>query len=164
MLNKCIYKKSALCKMSAAKPYPSGTFMPRLILFALAFAASVAAPSVLARDTAPPQQKVTARTILQTDVKGGVFEESVTQVYQFPPGAVLPWHIHPDAHEIAYIIDGALTLEIEGQGARVFKAGEASHVPPNAVHRGRADERLGVKLVAVRFKPKDKPLVTLVPR
>src|SRR5262245_8177598 len=138
--------------------------MNRLIPLALAFAAGLAAHAVLARDTAPAQQQVTARTILQTDVKGGAFEEAVAQVYEFPPGAALPWHIHPDAQEVAYILDGALTLEIEGQGARVFKAGEASYVPPNAVHRGLADEKLGTKLVAVRFKPKDKPLVTLVPR
>lgn len=138
--------------------------MSRLALLALVFATGLGAHAVLARDTAPKQQQVTARTVLQTDVKGGVFEEAVTQVYEFPPGAVLPWHIHPDAHEIAYILDGALTLEIDGQAPRVVKAGEATHVPPNAVHRGLADEKLGVKLVAVRFKPKDKPLVTLVPR
>jgi quercetin dioxygenase-like cupin family protein len=138
--------------------------MSRFVLVILAFGLGLAAPSVFARDTTPKQQQVTARTILQTDVKGGVFEEAVTQVYEFPPGAVLPWHIHPDAHEVAYILDGALTLEIEGQGSRVVKAGEATHVPPNAVHRGLADGILGVKLVAVRFKPKDKPLVTLVPR
>lgn len=137
--------------------------MPRLLILALTFALGFAAHTVLAREPVA-QQKIVARTILQTDVKGGVFEEAVAQVYEFPPGAVLPWHIHPDAHEIAYIIDGALTLEIEGQGTRVIKAGEASHVPPNAVHRGMADAALGTKLVAVRFKPKDKPLVTLVPR
>jgi quercetin dioxygenase-like cupin family protein len=137
--------------------------MPRLLILALTFALGFAAHSTLAREPVA-QQKIVARTILQTDVKGGVFEEAVAQVYEFPPGAVLPWHIHPDAHEIAYIIDGALTLEIEGQGTRVIKAGEASHVPPNVVHRGMADAALGTKLVAVRFKPKDKPLVTLVPR
>jgi quercetin dioxygenase-like cupin family protein len=135
--------------------------MKRFIVVALAFAAGVAAHAVAARE---PSAQITARTILDTDVKGGVFEQAVAQVYEFPPGALLPWHIHPDAHEIAYILEGTLTLEIDGQGARVFKAGDASHVPPNAVHRGRADEKLGTKLVAVRFKPKDKPLVTLVPR
>jgi quercetin dioxygenase-like cupin family protein len=135
--------------------------MKRLFVVALAFAAGVAAHAVAARE---PSAQITARTILETDVKGGVFEQAVAQVYEFPPGALLPWHIHPDAHEIAYILDGTLTLEIEGQGARVLKAGDASHVPPNVVHRGRADEKLGTKLVAVRFKPKDKPLVTLVPR
>jgi quercetin dioxygenase-like cupin family protein len=135
--------------------------MKRFIVVALAFAAGVAAHAVAARE---PSAQITARTILDTDVKGGVFEQAVAQVYEVPPGALLPWHIHPDAHEIAYILEGTLTLEIDGQGARVFKAGDASHVPPNVVHRGRADEKLGTKLVAVRFKPKDKPLVTLVPR
>ena len=83
--------------------------MSRLILTALAFAAGIAAHSLAGAQ----QQSVTARTILETDVHGGVFEQAVVQVYEFPPGAALPWHIHPDAHEIAYILDGALTLEIE---------------------------------------------------
>ena len=138
--------------------------MKRSIPLALAFACGALAHAALPRDIATAQQGVTARTILQTEVKGGVFEEAVAQVYAFPPGAVLPWHIHADAQEVAYILEGALTLEIEGQGARTYKAGEATYVPPNAVHRGLADEKLGTRLVAVRFKPKDKPLVTLVPR
>jgi quercetin dioxygenase-like cupin family protein len=134
--------------------------MNRIVLVALAFAAGLAAHSLAGAQ----QQSVTARTIMDIEVKGGVFEQAVVQVYEFPPGAALPWHIHPDAHEIAYILDGALTLEIEGQGTHVFRTGEASHVAPNAVHRGLADAVHGTKLVAVRFKPKDKPLVTLIPR
>jgi quercetin dioxygenase-like cupin family protein len=137
--------------------------MNRVVLIVLSFVAGVAWHGLWWTTTAA-QQQVTARTVLQTDISGGVFEEAVAQVYEFPPGAVLPWHIHADAQEVAFILEGALTLEIEGQGARVFKAGEASYVPPNAVHRGLADAALGTKLVAVRFKPKDKPLVTLVPR
>ena len=127
---------------------------------ALAFAAGFAANNL----ATAREPSVTAKTILQTEVKGGVFEEAVVQVYQFEPGAALQWHIHPDAHEIAYILDGALTLEIDGQGSRVLRAGDASHVAPNVVHRGSTDPALGVKLVAVRFKPKDKPLVTLIQR
>src|SRR6188474_1397038 len=115
--------------------------MNRLFLLAIAFAAGIAAHSLAGAQ----QQSVIARTIMDTEVKGGVFEQAVVQVYEFPPGAALPWHIHPDAHEIAYILEGALTLEIEGQGTRVFRAGEASHVAPNAVHRGLADPALGTK-------------------
>jgi quercetin dioxygenase-like cupin family protein len=129
-------------------------------IIAFAFAAGFAARDMPGAQPPP----VTAKTVLQSDVKGGVFEEAVVQVYEFQPGAALPWHIHPDAHEIAYILEGTLTLEIEGQGTRVFKQGDASHVAPNEVHRGFADATLGTKLVAVRFKPKDKPLVTLIQR
>jgi len=129
------------------------------------FAAVAFAAGFLASNLATAREpSVTAKTILQTEVKGGVFEEAVVQVYQFEPGAALPWHIHPDAHEIAYILEGALTLEIDGQGSRVLRAGDASHVAPNVVHRGSTDPALGVKLVAVRFKAKDKPLTTLIQR
>jgi quercetin dioxygenase-like cupin family protein len=129
------------------------------------FAAFAFAAGFLANNLATAREpSVSAKTILQTDVKGGVFEEAVVQVYQFEPGAALPWHIHPDAHEIAYILEGALTLEIDGQGSRVLRPGNASHVAPNVVHRGSTDPALGAKLVAVRFKPKDKPLVTLIQR
>lgn len=44
------------------------------------------------------------------------------------------------------------------------RTGEAVHVQPNAVHRGLADPVQGVKLVAVRFKPKNQPLVMLIQR
>lgn len=134
--------------------------MNRLFLVALAFVAGFAAHTFA--DTQRPQ--IAARTILESDVKGGVMEQAIVQVYEFPAGAALPWHIHPDAHEVAYILDGVLTLEIEGQGTRVLKAGEAVHVQPNSVHRGLAGREVGVKLVAVRFKPKKQPLVTLISR
>ncbi len=137
----------------------------RFAIPALAFVAGFAAHALVTQDTAGARQPpVSARTVLESDVTGGRFEQAVVQVYEFEPGAALPWHIHADAHEVAYILDGALTLEIEGQGARVLRPGEASHLPPNVVHRGLTDPRLGAKLVAVRFKPKDAPLVTLVPR
>jgi mannose-6-phosphate isomerase-like protein (cupin superfamily) len=37
---------------------------------------------------------------------GDPSKEVNAQVYTFPPGAVLPWQIHPDAHEIAYVVEG----------------------------------------------------------
>jgi quercetin dioxygenase-like cupin family protein len=134
--------------------------MKNPILLALAFGAGFAVHGLAGAQQSP----VSARTVLQSDLKGGVMEEAVVQVYEFQPGAALPWHIHPDAHEIAFILDGALTLEVEGQGTRVLKPGEASHLAPNVVHRGFTDSNAGAKLVAVRLKPKDKPLVTLTPR
>jgi mannose-6-phosphate isomerase-like protein (cupin superfamily) len=73
--------------------------------------------------------------------------------------AVLPWHIHPDAHEIAYVIEGDFTFQIEGEAPKEIKAGEASYLAPNVVHRGMNKSNAPVKLFVVRIKPKDKPLV-----
>ncbi len=85
------------------------------------------------------------------------------QVYTFPPGASVPWHIHPDAQEIAYIISGTLTFEEAGQPPRQIEAGQAKALNPNIVHRGANKGAEPVKLFAVRIKPKGTPLVREVP-
>ena len=90
-------------------------------------------------------------------------KEVIAQTYIFPPGAVLPWHIHPDAHEIAYIVEGTLTFERAGEAPREIKAGEAAYLQPNVVHRGMNKTGRPVKFLTVRIKPKDKPLVQEVP-
>jgi len=89
-------------------------------------------------------------------------KEVVTDVYSIPAGTVLPWHIHPDAHEISYILSGALTLEIEGEGSKHLKAGESFYLHPNAVHRGLNEGTVPVKLFVVRVKPTDEPLAVNV--
>jgi quercetin dioxygenase-like cupin family protein len=76
---------------------------------------------------------------------------------------MLPWHIHPDAHEIAYVLEGDFTFERAGAPPREMKAGEADYLPPNVVHRGLNKSGQPVKLFVVRIKPKDKPLVEEVP-
>jgi quercetin dioxygenase-like cupin family protein len=73
------------------------------------------------------------------------------------PNAPVPWHIHPDGHEITYVLDGALKLKVEKQPDRVLKAGEAFHINANVPHSGAA-EASGTKLLVVRLKPKDKPV------
>jgi quercetin dioxygenase-like cupin family protein len=86
-----------------------------------------------------------------------------SQLYTFLPGAVLPWHIHPDAHEIAYVIEGTFTFERAGEAPKVMNAGDADYVAPNVVHRGMNLSNAPVKLFVVRIKPKDARLVQEVP-
>jgi quercetin dioxygenase-like cupin family protein len=124
---------------------------------AMAFGAGVMMPKVEA------QTGVTAKNILQSDMKGGLADETLMQVVEFPANATLPWHMHPDGHEIAYVLEGSAILEIEGQESRTVKAGEGIHVNPNIVHRGRT-EASPAKLLVVRVKPKDKPIMVPVQR
>ena len=55
-------------------------------------------------------------------------KEVNAQLYTFPPGAVLPWHIHPDAHEIAYVVEGDFTFQIEGEPLKELAAGKAFYL------------------------------------
>jgi len=75
----------------------------------------------------------------------------------------VPWHIHPGAYEFDYQLEGALTLQKDGEPTEVVKRGEAIYVAPNVVHRGLNVSRTQpVKILVVRVKPKDRPLTTEV--
>jgi quercetin dioxygenase-like cupin family protein len=105
---------------------------------------------------------VTKEELSVEPLAGDPSKEVVTDVYSFPPGTVLPWHIHPDAHEISYILSGELTLEIEGEETKHLKAGESFYLHPNEVHRGLNEGADPVKLFVVRIKPVNKPLTVEV--
>lgn len=101
--------------------------------------------------------------LLVADLEGEPDKEVNVRVYTFPPGASVPWHIHPDAHEFNYELEGTLTLQREGQDSAALKQGEAIYIAPNVVHRGLNLSRTRpAKVVVVRVKPKAKPLVTEV--
>ena len=125
--------------------------------------AGLAAAGLLFAREPDGQGAVTAQPLIAEALAGEAGEEVNAQVYTFPPGAVLPWHIHPDAHEIAYILEGTLTFQRAGEVPKELKAGDADYLPPNVVHRGMNKGDRPVKLFVVRIKPKDKPLVEEVP-
>ncbi len=106
---------------------------------------------------------VKGEQLLVADLAGEPGKEVDMQVYTFPPGASVPWHIHPDAHEFDYELDGTLTLNFEGQESKALKRGEAVYVPPNVVHRGvNVSRTQPARVVVVRVKPKNQPLTTEV--
>ena len=132
------------------------------IIGAVLLASLAGAGLVLAREPVP-QGAVTAEELIAEALAGDPGKEVNAQVYTFPPGTVLPWHIHPDAHEIAYILEGSFTFQREGEPPKEIAAGEADYVAPNVVHRGMNKTDKPVRLFVVRIKPKDKPLVEEVP-
>ena len=126
---------------------------------------SLASPAhglVLAREPESPGT-VTSQQLFVEPLAGDASKEVIAQTYVFPPGAVLPWHIHPDAQEFAYVIEGDFTFERADRAAQEIKAGGAEYLPPNTVHRGMNKGDKPVKLFVLRIKPKDKPLVLEVP-
>ena len=121
---------------------------------------AIGAVALQAREDKPPTPPsiVDAQELLAEELAGDPDMEVV-----FPAGAVVLWHIHPDAHEIVYVEEGELTFEVAGQGKKAYKAGESFYLAPNLVHRGINQGPEPVKLFVVRIKPKAKPLVEEVP-
>jgi quercetin dioxygenase-like cupin family protein len=124
---------------------------------ALAFGASLATQLVVAQ-----QPAAAPKELIHEPLVGGVYDEMIMAEATLAPNASVPWHIHQDAHEIAYVLEGAIRVQLDKRRERVVKAGEGFHIDANLVHRGRA-EAGGAKVLVVRLKPKDKPVTQMVP-
>jgi quercetin dioxygenase-like cupin family protein len=97
------------------------------------------------------------KQLLRTDLKNLPGQELLIFASTWQPGYRLPLHMHPDGHEVTYVIEGEQTFEVEGKEV-VVKAGEALYTPPNTPHFGRnATDRISRTLV-VRIKDKNKPI------
>jgi quercetin dioxygenase-like cupin family protein len=96
--------------------------------------------------------------------QGQVVQETVASIVEFPPGSTAPWHIHPGAQEMLYVIEGNVVVEIEAKGSSLLKAGEASIIPAEIVHLARNDSTVatGKALVVHSRAAKDKPLIVIV--
>jgi quercetin dioxygenase-like cupin family protein len=103
----------------------------------------------------PPQ----ITEMLKADLAGTKDQETLVQVISFAPGTTLPWHLHPDGHEILTLLEGKWAMEIEGQAARPMKVGDTIYVEPNVVHRAMNDTSGPTKIQIVRIKPKGKAVV-----
>jgi quercetin dioxygenase-like cupin family protein len=50
-------------------------------------------------------------------------QETVVNLLEMPPGISAPWHMHPGAQEIVFVLDGALVVEVDGEGSKQVSAG-----------------------------------------
>src|SRR5262245_22937410 len=104
-------------------------------------------------------QQYETRELLRTDLKNLPGQELLIFTSTWQPGFRLPLHVHPDGHEVTYVLEGEQIFEVDGVGTNiVVKAGEALYTPPNTPHFGRnATDRVSKTLV-VRIKDKSKPI------
>jgi quercetin dioxygenase-like cupin family protein len=70
-------------------------------------------------------------------------------------------HIHPGP-ETNYILEGELTLNVEGQLPKMLKPGDSAYVPAGTPHAARTGPN-GAKLLVVYIVEKGKPLATPTP-
>jgi quercetin dioxygenase-like cupin family protein len=125
---------------------------------ALALAFGLATPSFVGAQQAKP----TAKNVMTDVLKGGTYEDMMMQVVDIPPGGVVPWHIHPDGHEISYIMSGEIALEVEGSDKKILKAGDGFHIQVNTPHAAKNESSAPAQVLVVRLKPHDKPVAVPV--
>ena len=99
------------------------------------------------------------KQILKADLNNLPGQELLIFESTWQPGFRLPLHIHPNGHEVTYVIEGEQTFYIEGVGTKVVKAGEAIYTPPNTPHYGSNLTDKPSKTVVVRIKDIGKPIM-----
>ena len=118
--------------------------------FAMSIAVYAQAPAPIKRT---PLQKV--------DVPGSTTMEVITGIAEIMPNVNIGRHTHAGA-ETGYLIEGQLTLLVEGKPPLDLKPGDSYQVPLNAVHDARSGQA-GAKVLAVYVVEKGKPLATPAP-
>lgn len=91
----------------------------------------------------------------------GVPGREVIQVrVDFDPGVAFGKHSHPGA-EVAYVLEGTLEYQLEGQPPVTLKAGEALFIPAGTMHAAKNVGTGNAAELATYIVEKGKPLVVL---
>jgi quercetin dioxygenase-like cupin family protein len=104
------------------------------------------------------------KQIFQADLNNLPGQEVLLFASTWQPGFRLPLHMHPEGHELTYVVEGEQTFEIDGVGTKIVKAGEVIYTPPNTPHFGRNATDAISKTIVVRIKAKDQPVTVEVKR
>ncbi|HYF07209.1 MAG TPA: cupin domain-containing protein [Acetobacteraceae bacterium] len=79
------------------------------------------------------------------------------------PGGATPRHFHP-GDEIALVLEGSVTLEMEGEPARTFQAGQTFHPRPMTPHLARnASPTAPARLIVSSITEAGRPSTVVVP-
>ena len=133
--------------------------MSKQIPFCILLAALAAASLVYAQQ--PAATPTIKRTPLQKFDVPGTSYETVIGIAEIIPNANIGRHTHFGV-EAGYVLEGELSLLVDGQPAKLLKAGESYQIPAGAIHDGRSGPQ-GGKVIATYVVEKGKPLATPAP-
>jgi quercetin dioxygenase-like cupin family protein len=108
------------------------------------------------------QQAGFTRTPIQQGDLSIPGREAVQAIATIQPGAESGRHTHP-GDELAYILEGSITLESQGKPAVTKKAGEGFIIPAGTVHNAKNASAASARVLATYIIEKGKPVATPVP-
>ena len=102
------------------------------------------------------------RTMLQMTAFPGTQYVTALYIVDVDAGAAVPRHTHPGL-ETLYILEGEVTLAIDGEPEKHLKPGDSVQIPMGTVHSVPAPAK-PAKILVTYVVEKDKPLATIVPQ
>ena len=114
-----------------------------------------------ASSAAGQQPTVTRKVLLQQDLAIPGYAAALVAV-EIPVGGREGKHTHAGTL-VAYVQEGAVTLDYEGKPTVTYKAGDTFFVEPGKIHEGINNGTTAVKVLATFVVEKGKPMTTQVP-
>lgn len=117
-------------------------------------------PACAAESGPPPA----VDTLIQKDLLGAPDKEILMITVEYVPGGASLPHRH-DAQVFVYVLEGALTMQIEGTPPRVIRKGETFYESPTDVHQtsANASATAPAKILVFIVKAKGAPVSRPVP-
>ncbi len=118
----------------------------------------VAAVSTTIAHEAPKTTELKApeiQDLLANALEGSDGLEVIVSHVALPPNVTLPKHWHP-GEEIAYMLQGSVTLLLDGEDEQEIVAGEVGIVPLKAVHTARSGDE-GATIIVFRIHEMGQP-------
>jgi quercetin dioxygenase-like cupin family protein len=122
---------------------------------------SAIAPFLVATTAWVSAQESFVRAPLQKSEYPAGYETHIMLVTS-APGALLPRHTHPGL-EMSYIVEGELTVTIEGRADLVVKAGSSFSVPPGVAHSAKNTALIPTKVLATFVIERGRPVASPAP-
>jgi quercetin dioxygenase-like cupin family protein len=130
-------------------------------LFAAAIATSLVMFSLVVSAQAPMPPVGIKRTILQRGDIGNNMEV-VLGLAEIPAGAASGRHTHFGT-ETGMLLEGSISLEVEGEPTRLVKAGDSWLIGAGKVHNANVVGDANAKVISTYVVEKGKPLATPAP-
>ena len=127
----------------------------------IAIAATLVAFSLPTFAQAPTPPAGIKRTILQRGDIGNNME-AVLGVAEIPAGGASGRHTHFGT-ETGMLLEGSMSLEVEGEPTRVLKAGDSWLIGAGKVHNASVVGDTKAKVISTYIVEKGKPLATPAP-
>jgi quercetin dioxygenase-like cupin family protein len=108
--------------------------------------------------SAQPQVGLERKTQLQQDLDIPGYEVLLMQV-TLAVGGREGRHTH-NGTLVGHLLEGELTIEVEGQPTKVYKAGDSALIEPGKVHEAINTGSVPSKVIAMFVVEKGKPLST----
>lgn len=133
------------------------------LMLGLGLAVGITVGTIGTRALNAQPEPVKGTVLLNTDLKAIKSTRGMLVLAELAPGAATGKHDHP-GDELAYVLEGSITLEVDGETPVTFKSGDTFHQPRRRVHNVRnASRTASAKVLVVLIEKKQKNESKYVP-